>query len=73
MAVRMAVRLGLEKRRRHHIAPEEHHDPVHRAHEHGLPLAPMHAARNGQLIERGLHEPRQKLDGVLTNAGADEE
>ena len=42
----------VEQRRRHHVLAEEHHEPVHRAHEQRTARAPVHAARDRQRIER---------------------
>ena len=44
------------------VATEHHHHPVHRAHEFGRAGAPAHALRDGQRIERGLHDPGQQAN-----------
>ena len=73
MTVGVASGAGVEERRGNDVAAEEHDHPVHRAHEHRLPLAPVHAPRNRQLIERPLHQGGQQLHRGLPGARADEE
>ena len=46
--------------RRHDLAAEQHHQPVHRAHELRIARAPAHALRNRQRIQALLHQARQQ-------------
>jgi hypothetical protein len=68
VAAGMAAGRHAEQRRGHDVLAEEHHHPVHRAHEQRLALTPAHAARDGQLIERRLHQCRQQPHGFLARA-----
>src|SRR5213080_2299766 len=73
MTAREVAGRGVEERRGDHLASEQHHHPVHRAHEHRSALAPVHAARNGQRIEHLAHEVGQQINRALAGLRADEE
>ena len=73
MTTREVAGRGVEERRGDHLASEQHHHPVHRAHEHRSALAPVHAARNGQRIEHLAHEVGQQINRALAGLRADEE
>ena len=47
----------------------QHDDPVNGANELRRAVAPAHASRDGQLLESGLHDSRQKPGCGLPRAG----
>ena len=53
-----------------HLATEQHHDPVHRAHELRLARAPAHAPGDRQRIERRGHDAGQQRRRRRARLGA---
>ena len=65
MAARHAPGGDAEDLARHDRVAVQHDDPVHGPHELGLAVAPAHAPRDRERVERRLDDARQELGGGL--------
>jgi hypothetical protein len=60
MAARVRAGVGVEQPRRDDVVTEAQREPMHGTHEFGVARAPAHALRDGQRIERRLHDAGQQ-------------
>ena len=57
--------LRIEQGAGNHLVTEHEHQPVDRAHELGLGIAPAHAFRDRQPVQRVLGDPGQQFDRIF--------